>query len=118
LLFGALVGSSIYNIPVITGLVTLRVLRNFGKYSYGIYVYHVPVYFAVHAVLVRAGLRFPLPLPYSIVVTGVSVAICFFVARMSYGFYEARFLKLKNHFEPEYPLGDAQPASTSYTARS
>lgn len=77
-------------------------LRAFGKYSYGIYVYHHPV-FLVGAILFTgvklAGHDVIPSVPYCVAL----VAASFCVARISYELFEKRFLNMKKRFEPELP---------------
>src|ERR1019366_5755327 len=89
-------------------------LTRVGKYAYGIYVFHVPLfYFVAQAVQ-------PLPAPirtaawfrYSTIAFEFSLA--FGLASLSYHFFEKKFLALKGRFEPEYrttpsPALDGQP---------
>ncbi len=82
---------------------TLRnsVLTDFGKYSYGIYVYHVPVLWAIGFLIYRW-------LPPSLVLNVWVGFACFafvflasfFIAKVSYECFEIRFLTLKRYFEP------------------
>ena len=73
-------------------------LRSFGKYSYGIYVYHHPI-FLVGTVLftgVKIGGYQIIPsVPYCICL----IAISFIVARISYAVLETPFLNMKRFFE-------------------
>jgi peptidoglycan/LPS O-acetylase OafA/YrhL len=78
----------------------LKAVRWFGKYSYGIYVFHVlcfPV--LLPAVLRNAGTDdvFPASLLYLLVMTVFASAL----AWVSWNFYEQPFLKLKRYF----PMG-------------
>ncbi len=66
-----------------------RGLRELGKYSYGIYVFHLPVYCAFQAFhLAPAGLW----------LAAGSGAACFAAAVLSYHVWERRFLELKARF--------------------
>ena len=82
---------------------TLRngVLTDFGKYSYGIYVYHVPLlglcdYF-VYKLLPRALV---LNFWFSVLYFVFLFVSSFFIAKVSYECFERRFLALKRYFEP------------------
>jgi peptidoglycan/LPS O-acetylase OafA/YrhL len=77
-------------------------LTRFGKYSYGIYVYHVPI-----LLIAEHLLRPPFPgifqnpwtaLLYVAAVIGMS----FLVAMVSYEFCEKRFLAYKHRYAPRY----------------
>lgn len=78
-------------------------LRNLGKYSYGVYVYHVPTLFFyaafIHALLPRRLLESQLVAFFNIVALMV---INYKFAKLSYNAYESRFLRLKSRFAPRY----------------
>jgi len=88
-----------------------RILRSFGTYSYGIYLFHqfinqligVPLLDRLlpHGVGIKAGLA------YMLAVTAASYAVAF----ASYHAYEKHFLALKRHFTPGRP--PAPPATPS-----
>jgi peptidoglycan/LPS O-acetylase OafA/YrhL len=61
-----------------------------GKISYGLYLLHLPVYFAVEKVIPDAPL---------VVRLGWKVSLSLALATMSYYWVEKRFLKLKDRFE-------------------
>lgn len=61
-----------------------------GKISYGLYLLHLPVYFAVEKVIPEAPL---------IVRLGCKVGVSLALATMSYYWVEKRFLRLKDRFE-------------------
>jgi peptidoglycan/LPS O-acetylase OafA/YrhL len=61
-----------------------------GKISYGVYLLHLPVYFAVEKVIPDAPL---------VVRLGWKVSVSLALATMSYYWVEKRFLKLKDRFE-------------------
>jgi peptidoglycan/LPS O-acetylase OafA/YrhL len=77
------------------------VLTDFGKYSYGIYVYHVPMLFLCDFLVYKL-------LPRALVVnfwfSAIYVAFLFvgnfFIAKVSYECFERHFLALKRYFEP------------------
>ena len=92
----ALVAASLNPASVVQRLCTNSVLRFFGRYSYGIYVYHYSVdsslTFPVRHFLEAHGVPKPLAiLGGAVVVCGISVAI----SVLSYRLYEVHFLKLK-----------------------
>lgn len=77
------------------------VLTHFGKYSYGIYVYHVPVLglcnHFVHKLLPSALV---LNFWFSVLYFAFLFVSSFFIAKVSYECFERRFLALKRYFEP------------------
>jgi peptidoglycan/LPS O-acetylase OafA/YrhL len=91
-----LVAASIKPASILQRLCTASVLRFFGRYSYGIYVYHYSVDSSL-TLPVRhflEGHDVPKPLAIvggAVVVCGISVAI----AVLSYRLYEIHFLRLK-----------------------
>lgn len=76
-----------------------RWLRSFGKYSYGLYIIHFPIFLVAQSVfgnLARTNLA------YSLVFASVMIGSCFGLAKLSYDCFESRFLRLKNRFEPQF----------------
>ena len=102
LLSGALVGLSQHRFEAVTKALSPSWLRTFGKYSYGIYVYHVMVYLAGQALLEKAGVRMPLGFVAELANLAILIGITFLIAKFSYDHFEIRFLAFKHHFEPEY----------------
>jgi peptidoglycan/LPS O-acetylase OafA/YrhL len=97
ILFAAFVYACVLNREGIGSLMSVSLLRWFGRYSYAVYVFHPPlllVYEATIAPHVRFG-------------RVVSVGICFLcvtavsagMAWISWILFESRFLKLKRYFE-------------------
>jgi peptidoglycan/LPS O-acetylase OafA/YrhL len=77
-------------------------LTKFGKYAYGIYVFHVPVFYFVNrftASLLPGG-QMPAWLYYSGMLT--QFALSYGIAALSYNYFEKRFLSLKERFQPQY----------------
>jgi peptidoglycan/LPS O-acetylase OafA/YrhL len=75
------------------------ILRFFGKYSYGLYVFHYPL-----GCLMTRPVRFFIDAHFHSKALGVitaAIVVCIasiLVALLSYHFYESLFLKLKKHF--------------------
>jgi len=104
-----------------TRMLSLRPLRFFGKYSYGLYIYHsvLPMF------LLPPLLRVLAPLAvhgHTMVVHLLTVftelAAATVVSVLSYRYFESPFLRLKKHFEyftrPTIPeLSDPEPALPS-----
>ncbi len=87
LLVGALSGSR---------LLTARPLRRIGMYSYGMYVFSVPLHLFIGVPIVGASPSLPIALVY----VPAMAAITFAVAAASYHFYERPFLALKARLAP------------------
>jgi peptidoglycan/LPS O-acetylase OafA/YrhL len=74
-------------------------LRYIGRYSYGMYVFHLPlhVFFGV-GIMHRIA---PNPTAaQALIYTTVMMAIAFIVAALSYELFERQFLKLKRKMMP------------------
>lgn len=87
--------------PMIKGFFQIGALRSLGKYSYGIYVYHL-ILFAYLDVPMRKTLSAHMTSNKDIDVV-LSGVLCFVltvvVAYVSYRWYEKPFLRLKRYFE-------------------
>ncbi|HYL21855.1 MAG TPA: hypothetical protein VEU74_08825, partial [Gemmatimonadales bacterium] len=89
-------------------------LRSWGKYSYGIYIVHLPLlgaiayksHFYEQGVALLGGSRLPSVL--LLAATGTSAA--YVLGWMSYHLYEKRFLALKRYFAPD-PRPAARPSA-------
>jgi peptidoglycan/LPS O-acetylase OafA/YrhL len=90
-----------------TRLVDRRMLRFFGKYSYGIYVIHGLIGAAL-ALWIPTTLWFSY-FPSSLFLLGifslaaVKILVCTLLAMLSWHLYEKRFLGLKEHFKYASP---------------
>ena len=100
LLSGALVAISPYHIKWIDHVLTLRWLRAAGKYSYGIYVYHLFIFLSIRALGNHVGLWDRLNFPERIVGLMSEMIAVFLIAKISYDLFESRFLLLKRYFNP------------------
>jgi peptidoglycan/LPS O-acetylase OafA/YrhL len=85
----------------IASALSARPLRLFGKYSYAIYVFHLPVHLFVSRVLLVDQLAYTgggryvaVQLAYAIAMTGVLLGL----AVISYHLFEKHFLRLKRSF--------------------
>ncbi len=72
-------------------------LTTLGKYSYGMYVYHVPILFAVGLILGRF-VYFRERLGLVLLFMGLSFTLTFMTAKLSFDLYESQFLRLKKYF--------------------
>ena len=77
-------------------------LRSFGKYSYGMYVWHFPIYYAIEHLLKLRGVMFPLSTGIGFLYTALLIAAAYSAAWLSFNGYERWFLRLKSRFEPMF----------------
>jgi peptidoglycan/LPS O-acetylase OafA/YrhL len=109
-LFGCLIVSAVSASPDarIVRVLSHPLLRSFGKYSYAMYLLHVPVqmfvqraFFQPSPVPMILGSQFAPQLAFFVVAT----AGAWLVAWLSWHLYEKHFLTLKRHFSPGTPRG-------------
>jgi peptidoglycan/LPS O-acetylase OafA/YrhL len=88
-----------------------RALRFFGKYSYGIYVYHglLTWYFAESAVEARLDALLGNHWLTIAAKAAIGVSLSIMVAVLSYELFEKRFLSLKRFFEARQAPAPAAP---------
>jgi peptidoglycan/LPS O-acetylase OafA/YrhL len=113
LLSGALIGFSLeYRDSRVGQMLQAPWLRSFGKYSYGMYVFHVTIYYGVQAILERQfGIRYPLPVAYGLLYFVALLGTTYGLAWLSFNLYESRFLALKRYFEPRM-----EPATVGFVS--
>jgi peptidoglycan/LPS O-acetylase OafA/YrhL len=106
LLSTALVAISQHKLPFVQKVLTLKWMLLAGKYSYGMYVYHIFIIFAIRHYLVSfsslrldLGVRFGFPVIILAII--IEMVVVYLVAKVSYDLYEARFLRLKKYFKPK-----------------
>ncbi len=103
LLSGGLLALSQHPIAWLHRVLTARWLRTVGKYSYGMYIYHVPIYAIMeHLLATHLGIQMPLPLHLGLPYVGLLIAITFLVSKISYDYFESRILALKIYFKPRF----------------
>lgn len=101
LLSGSLVALSQYHFPLIQLLLSQPLLRKFGKYSYGIYVYHSFLFLSLSRFVSKHRAFFTdLVLPLRLFMILLTISAVFIFAKFSYEVFESRFLRLKERFEP------------------
>ena len=111
LLSGGFLALSQRGIPWLQHVLCTRWLRTVGKYSYGMYIYHVPIYLILeHVLATRFGVVFPLPLRWALLYIGFLIAVTFVVSKISYDFFESKILALKIHFRPRFGAAALGPA--------
>ena len=103
LVMGAFLALSQHPIAWLHRLLTLSWLRTTGKYSYGMYIYHVPIYLAFKHIMTRHfGVPFPMPLHFAVIYIAALIGSTFLIAKVSYDSFESRILAFKIHFKPRY----------------
>jgi peptidoglycan/LPS O-acetylase OafA/YrhL len=102
LLFSALVYRSVTVSGPMSTVLSSKLLRWFGKYSYAIYIFQWPVTQAYTAAIEK---RLALSSPYlSVLSCGLFVTVVSSgIAYLSWNLFEERILRLKAHFEYERP---------------
>lgn len=81
---------------IVSKFFKLNFLKVFGKYSYGIYLYHMPVYYLIHALNNKYGIELP-SLTHVLLFNVFSVGVIFLVSFISYEFFEKRFINMAKH---------------------
>lgn len=115
LVFAALVAHVVSAGParLLPRLLSRPTFRSLGKYSYGLYMIHVPIRNIVRLLLERRG---GLPVvggsqvPAQLVVTLAGIAISFGLAYLSWHLFEKQVLKPKRYFEASDPPTATEPA--------
>ena len=70
-----------------------KILKIFGKYSYGIYLYHMPVFYILSALNIKYGLELN-SLCKVIIFNFLSIPVIFLISWLSYEFFEKKFIVL------------------------
>ncbi len=84
---------------IFSKMLSLKPFVLLGKYSYGIYVFHFPVYFLLRNDIGQVvGTPFNVPLLGSVLVSVISVMITLSISVLIYHVFEKRFLDLKKRF--------------------
>jgi peptidoglycan/LPS O-acetylase OafA/YrhL len=111
ILFGVLIAYCLeFGATPVAKLFQLSWLRSFGKYSYGLYVFHLPIYFLfAHLTKEYTALKFPMPALSGFAYLALIISVSYGVAWLSFNCFEQRFLRLKRFFEPEF--GVVTPAT-------
>ena len=120
LAFGALLVMALTRPPTsrLVRLLSSDWLRNWGKYSYGIYVIHLPLLSAIeyktrfyrHGVAWLGGSR----LPATLLFAAVGMSLSYMLGWLSYHLSEKRFLALKRLF-PQQPAARTAAAADERT---
>ncbi len=96
LFFGGIVSMAVAGTPILSHLLRLRPLRHIGKISYGIYMFHFPVYVVVDKFLWHAFPGEPGLVPFAHPVG--KLVITYLLALASWRFVESPLLRLKDRF--------------------
>ena len=100
--FGALIYAATYHAGLETLKAALRMawLRHLGRYSYGLYVFHGVVAYAMHRSGAAAQFATLTPVPplNSVLMVSAGVAVSYAIAMASYHGFEQPFLALKSRF--------------------
>jgi peptidoglycan/LPS O-acetylase OafA/YrhL len=99
-------------LPQMRAALRARPLRMLGRYSYGLYVFHGLVSYALHQHSPEAYLTNALGnhTVAALVQVGLGVGLSFAVAVTSYEFFESKFLALKSRFSHEGPPPSVAPS--------
>lgn len=94
-----------------------RALRILGVYSYGIYVFHLPLMYLSRSALAHWRWYDPAGKNWTpaLVLIALNLTLTLLAAWLSFQFYEKRFLKLKAYF-PEGPHRDPPPLDNCSTS--
>ena len=90
-------------------------LRSCGKYSYGMYVLHMPIviFLAVPLAYLFSKIHLQLPFARVIVAIAVGTGLTYIAALISWNLLESPFLRLKRKF----PLAEPAPQVIEGTQR-
>lgn len=104
LLSTALVAISQHQLPVVQRILTMKWLRLAGKYSYGMYVYHLFFLIGLRRWMGQSvdgqSLGIHHNLAVKILVMAAEMVVVFLVAKLSFDLFESRVLRLKRYFKP------------------
>jgi peptidoglycan/LPS O-acetylase OafA/YrhL len=92
-----------------TAPLSWKPLRLVGKYSYGMYVYHMPIHLLIGVHLLGVTAKAPTAKTAVLYATAVTV-VSYLVAFASYHLFEAHFLRLKRFFPQPVESSRAEPA--------
>lgn len=76
-----------------------KFFTNCGKYTYGLYLWHLAPVFLIEAILTRFDLNYKTNLAIALTYTITAFGFSFLMSYISYNFFEKRFLALKDKFQ-------------------
>lgn len=113
LTFAALIATALADHPLVSRPLSHALLRFFGRYSYGLYVYHLTLTSLIIPPLRRALLVRFYSKSLSVALPGLlALAATVSVAWLSYNLFEAKLLRLKVYFNDARPSPRPLPAAT------
>ena len=94
------------------------VMRRLGKYSYGIYILHYPIFTLFYHLEIPARLGISGTGMGAHFLTSAAAAIASIsLAALSFHFYESKFLRLKRYFRYDLPDSPGGPDATATPGR-
>ena len=76
-----------------------KIISSFGKYTYGMYCYHMIAFFAVLCLFYFMGIDLQHMSKYVfLILVFVSFFSTLFISELSYHYYESIFLRMKDKF--------------------
>jgi peptidoglycan/LPS O-acetylase OafA/YrhL len=96
MIFGLLVNEAVTGSAKMIGLIfNNRILKFFGKISYGFYIFHWPVYLMVKPALTSWAETFTMSPFTPILVAVIATLLAVMISVISYRYFETYFLKMK-----------------------
>jgi peptidoglycan/LPS O-acetylase OafA/YrhL len=81
---------------ILNKILSNRVLKYLGKISYGLYLYHYPIFYSTEYLKIKLD---PQNIYQAMLIDVVRIAIALVISILSYEFFEKRILKLRTKFE-------------------
>lgn len=111
--FAGLIGSTLRTDGPAYRIFNLKPLRILGKYSYGFYIYHLLFRWVWIEFLIWCNAKLHSLALAGIVALSTNFIVTFLVSKISYDFFESRFLRYKVHFEYDRELESHRHAFTT-----
>lgn len=105
-----LIGLTIREGSVAFHIFRWKPLQILGKYSYGFYIYHLLFRWVWIGFLVWCGRKTHSLALSGVIALSVNFAVTFIVSKISYDYFESRFLRWKKHFEYDKELSSHRHA--------